>query len=60
MVAPAGTPAAVQRLNAAINESLKSPEVAAALVKLNVDAKPATPEEFAAFVARERTNGRWS
>ena len=59
VVAPAGTPAPiVQRLNAAINESLKSPEVAAALVKLNVDAKPATPEEFAAFVARERT--KWA
>ena len=59
VVAPAGTPTAiVQRLNAAINESLKSPEVASALVKLNVDARPATPEEFAAFVARERA--KWA
>jgi tripartite-type tricarboxylate transporter receptor subunit TctC len=55
VVAPAGTPAAiVGKLNAAINESLKSPEVAGTLVKLGVDAKITSPEEFAAFLARER------
>ncbi len=59
VVAPAATPAAiVNRLNAAINESLRSSEVAAALVKLNVEAKIATPAEFAAFVARERA--KWA
>jgi tripartite-type tricarboxylate transporter receptor subunit TctC len=59
VVAPAGTPASiVNRLNTVINESLKSPEVAAALVKLSVEAKPATPEEFATFVARERA--KWA
>ena len=59
VVAPAGTPAAiVNRLNAAINESLKSAEVAAALVKLSVEARIATPEEFAAFIARERA--KWT
>jgi tripartite-type tricarboxylate transporter receptor subunit TctC len=55
VVAPAGTPAAiVARLNAAINESLKSPEIGATLTKLNVDAKTSSPDEFAAFLARER------
>jgi tripartite-type tricarboxylate transporter receptor subunit TctC len=55
VVAPAGTPAAiVGKLNAAINESLKSPEVASTLVKLGVDAKITSPEEFAAFLVRER------
>jgi tripartite-type tricarboxylate transporter receptor subunit TctC len=59
VVAPAGTPASiVNRLNTVINESLKSSEVAAALVKLSVEAKPATPEEFSAFVARERA--KWA
>ena len=55
VVAPAGTPAAiVAKLNAAINESLKSPEIGATLTKLNVDAKTSSPDEFAAFLARER------
>jgi tripartite-type tricarboxylate transporter receptor subunit TctC len=55
MVAPGGTPPAiVNRLNAAINESLTSPEVGATLVKLSVDAKPISPEEFAAFLTKER------
>jgi tripartite-type tricarboxylate transporter receptor subunit TctC len=55
VVSPAGTPAAiVGKLNAAINESLNSTEVGGTLVKLSVDAKVASPEEFAAFLARER------
>jgi tripartite-type tricarboxylate transporter receptor subunit TctC len=55
VVAPAGTPAAiVARLNAAINESLKSSEVGTTLTKLSVDARISSPEEFAAFLARER------
>jgi len=59
VVAPGGTPAPiVNRLNAAINESLKSPEVAATLVKLSVDAKTISPEEFAAFLTKERN--KWT
>ena len=55
VVAPAGTPGAiVDRLNAAINASLQSPEIASTLVKLGVDAKISSPEEFAAFLAAER------
>jgi tripartite-type tricarboxylate transporter receptor subunit TctC len=59
VVAPGGTPAAiVNRLNAAINESLKSPDVAGTLVKLSVDAKISSPEEFAAFLAKE--HAKWT
>ena len=59
VVAPTGTPAAiVNRLNVDINASLQSPEVASALVRLGVDAKISSPQEFAAFLARERD--RWA
>jgi tripartite-type tricarboxylate transporter receptor subunit TctC len=55
VVAPKGTPPAiVSKLNAAINESLKPPEVAAALGKLGAEVRPASPEEFGAFLAKER------
>ena len=55
VVAPAGTPSAiVSRLNVAINDSLRSPEVAGTLTKLSVDAKISSPAEFAAFLAKER------
>jgi tripartite-type tricarboxylate transporter receptor subunit TctC len=55
MVAPAGVPPAViARLNAAINESLKAPAVQTTLAQLSVDVKPGTPEEFGAFLAREK------
>lgn len=55
VVAPKGTPApVVTRLNAAINESLKPPEVVAALGKLGAEVRPGSPEEFGAFLAKER------
>ena len=54
VVAPAGTPApVVARLNAVINDTLKSPEIAATLVKLAVDAKSETSGEFTAFLVKE-------
>jgi tripartite-type tricarboxylate transporter receptor subunit TctC len=49
------SPAVVGRLNAVINESLKSPDVAATLAKLAVDVKSGTPGEFGAFLAEEMT-----
>lgn len=59
MVAPAGTPAEiVGKLNAAVNDSLASPDVQATLAKLAVEPRPGSPAEFAAFLARERE--RWS
>jgi tripartite-type tricarboxylate transporter receptor subunit TctC len=58
MVAPAGTPAAViDRLNAAINAGLRSPETRASLAKLGLEPKIGTPAEFAAIVARDAP--RW-
>ena len=57
VVGPAGIPPAiVSKLNAAINDSLKSPEVATTLTKLAVDAKPGTPAQFAAFLAEDMTD----
>jgi tripartite-type tricarboxylate transporter receptor subunit TctC len=59
IVAPAGTPAAiVARLNAAINETLKTPEVQATLAKLSVEPRIGSPENFSAFLASERA--KWT
>ncbi len=59
VVAPAGTPAAIVKLlNTAINECLRSSDVGSTLVRLNVEAQVASPEEFSAFLARERD--KWS
>jgi tripartite-type tricarboxylate transporter receptor subunit TctC len=54
VVAPAGTPAAiVARLNATINDGLRSPETRAALAKLGIEPLISTPQEFAAMIAEE-------
>ena len=54
VVAPAGTPPQiVARLNAAINEGLKSAESQTALARLSAIAKIGTPQEFATFLADE-------
>ena len=59
VVAPAATPAAVvHRLNGAVNESLRSPELASTLAKLGVETKIASPDAFATFLAEERD--KWS
>jgi tripartite-type tricarboxylate transporter receptor subunit TctC len=53
-VAPAGTPIeVVARLNAVINEGIRSPDVSATLAKLAVDAKNETSGQFGAFLASE-------
>jgi len=55
VVAPAGTPPAiVAKLNAAINDSVKSAETVAALAKLGAEVRTGSAEEFGAFLARER------
>jgi tripartite-type tricarboxylate transporter receptor subunit TctC len=52
--APAGTPdAIVKRLNGAINDSLRSAEMKAALDKLGLEPVIQTPEEFGKFVRDE-------
>jgi tripartite-type tricarboxylate transporter receptor subunit TctC len=54
VLAPAGTPkSVVDRLNAAINEILKSKEVEAMLARLSARPKIGSPQDFAAFVAAE-------
>ena len=55
VLAPAGTPTnIVGKLNAAINETLKSPDLQATLVKLSAKPKIGSPQDFAAFIAAER------
>jgi len=52
--APAGTPAAiVDKLNAATNSALRSPEMQASMHKLGVEATIGSPQDFAAFIADE-------
>jgi tripartite-type tricarboxylate transporter receptor subunit TctC len=54
IVAPAGTPPGiVAKLNAAINDCLKSAEMQASFARLGVETKPGTPQDFAAFIAAE-------
>src|SRR5262249_55810925 len=55
ILAPAGTPAAIiAKLNAETNVALKSPAMQARLKQFAAEAKPGTPQDFAAFVAAER------
>ena len=54
IVAPAGTPAPViAKLNAAINDGLRSPDMKASFAKLGIDPVITTPAEFAAIIAKE-------
>jgi tripartite-type tricarboxylate transporter receptor subunit TctC len=51
---PAGTPAAiVDKLNAATNAALRSPEMKASMDKLGIEATIGSPQDFAAFIADE-------
>jgi tripartite-type tricarboxylate transporter receptor subunit TctC len=52
--APAGTPAdIVHKLNAAINDGLRSPELIASFGKLGFETRIGSPRDFAAFIATE-------
>jgi tripartite-type tricarboxylate transporter receptor subunit TctC len=54
IMAPPNTPApVVDKLNATINDILRSPEARESLGRLNVLLRPGSPKEFAAFVAKE-------
>jgi tripartite-type tricarboxylate transporter receptor subunit TctC len=58
ILAPAGMPPAiVDKLNAAINEALKSPDLIAHMAKLGFDPKDWSPQQYAAFLAEEAK--RW-
>ena len=51
---PAGMPPDVLlRLNAAVNESLKAPDVRAAIARIGFEPHGGTPADFAALIARE-------
>jgi tripartite-type tricarboxylate transporter receptor subunit TctC len=53
--APASTPQdVIGKLNVAINESLKSPEIATGLARFGFDAKITSVQEFSAFLAAEK------
>ena len=52
--APAGIPAdIVEKLNAAINAALQSPEMVASMKQLGFESRIGSPQDFAAFVAAE-------
>jgi tripartite-type tricarboxylate transporter receptor subunit TctC len=54
VVAPAGTPASiVVKLNATINEGVKSPEMRMSFAKLGMEPKTGSPQEFGALIARD-------
>jgi tripartite-type tricarboxylate transporter receptor subunit TctC len=54
ILAPAGTPAAViEKINAAINQGLQSPEIVASFARFNAEAKIGSARDFAAFIADE-------
>ena len=54
IVAPMGTPAAaIEKLNTAINEGLRAPDVRASFARVGLEPTITTPQEFAALIARE-------
>ena len=59
VLAPAATPASiVAKLNATVNEGLRSEEMRASLRKLGADTKILSPAEFSAFMLAE--GRKWS
>jgi tripartite-type tricarboxylate transporter receptor subunit TctC len=54
-LAPAKTPPAViARLNAAVNQQVKTPEVQAAFAKLGIETRSLSPQEFGELLVKER------
>jgi tripartite-type tricarboxylate transporter receptor subunit TctC len=59
VVAPAGTPApVVAKLNAAINEGLRSDDIQSMLAKFGSSPRIESPQAFTAFIAGEKQ--KWS
>jgi tripartite-type tricarboxylate transporter receptor subunit TctC len=59
VMAPAGTPPdVVTKVNAAINNTLRSPEMKAAMAKLGMAPKIGSPQDYAKFIAEETP--RWN
>jgi tripartite-type tricarboxylate transporter receptor subunit TctC len=54
LMGPAGMPAVVvDKLNAAVNDILRSPEAEKSLARLNVLLRPGSPKDFASFIDQE-------
>jgi tripartite-type tricarboxylate transporter receptor subunit TctC len=54
LVAPAGTPATIiEKLNAALNEGMQSPEIQTLIANVGSESKPNSPKEFAAYIAAQ-------
>jgi tripartite-type tricarboxylate transporter receptor subunit TctC len=59
ILAPAGTsPEIVARLNSAINDALRSPEMKGSMKSLGFEAKIGSPQDFSRFIAEEMP--RWA
>jgi tripartite-type tricarboxylate transporter receptor subunit TctC len=59
VMAPAGTPSdIVGKVNGAINDTLRSPEMKDAMSKIGFDAKIGSPQDYARFIAEETP--RWT
>ncbi len=59
ILAPVGTPAEIiDKLNSAINDSLRSPEMKESMKRLGFDAKIGSPSNFSTFIAEELP--RWA
>jgi tripartite-type tricarboxylate transporter receptor subunit TctC len=59
LVAPGGTPAQiVERLNAAINDGLRSPEAREIFAKIGFETRPGSAQEFAARIAGD--SDKWA
>lgn len=55
LLAPAGTPVdIINKVNAAINESVKSESISGKLSKLGVQAETGSPEDFRALIAKDQ------
>jgi len=59
VVAPAGTPAAiVEKLNAAIDAGLRTPQIQQTLAGIGAQTTPGSPQDFARFIASETVKWR--
>lgn len=59
VIAPKGTPPAIiKRMNSAIGEALKSPDVVRANATMSLRPLASTPQEFSAFIAKE--SAKWA
>jgi tripartite-type tricarboxylate transporter receptor subunit TctC len=59
LLAPAGTPRPIiEKLNSAVNNSLKAPEVREAFQRLGLESRAVSPQEFKTFMTEE--TAKWA